>query len=205
MVYYLRGTGGRQTTTHLLPRRATQYPLSARLKRLEREVNKQKPELQQFRINRSTSSIAGVARNDFDVTADLVGSADFRDRISGDRWINKSIRVSLDGASNALSKVRIIVYSPTRASSLFIPATGFEFTQPLDHTAYRVFMDKSFTKAHSTQFLTAAVNCSLRNYETLYNSDGSTEDRNVIRVCLIWRSTTTDFLRQSYALYYTDK
>lgn len=180
-------------------------PLSARLKRLERQVNRQKPELQEYRVNRSTASSAGVAVNDFDVTEDLIGHASFRDRISGDRWINKQLRVTLDGASNALSKVRIVIYSPTRASSVFIPPTGFEFTQHPDHTAYRVFADRTFVKPHSTAFLTAKLVASLRNFETLYNTDGTTEDRNTIRVCLIWRSTTTDFLRQSYSLMYTDK
>lgn len=207
---YLRGTKPRSSYGSIPPSRpiinSRSIPLANKVRRLEYLLNKQKPELQQYRANFShTPSVVGVNEKDHDVTLEFVGDPSFRDRVLGDCWYNKKLVLKFFPLDNGSTTLRMIVYIPEKPSSVWSPATNYQFTQMPDHTAFKVLHDKTYTKTHSTTRLNGTVSVNLGNLLTKYNSDASTVDSGAIKIKFFWYSTTSNPMYFSTNLYYTNK
>lgn len=206
---YLRGTrtrtyGSISLPTKPLPNR-TSPTLANKVRRLEYLLNKQKPELQQYRANFSDPSVIGISTYDHDFTNALIADSTFRDRVLGDRWYNKKLLLKFFPADNGATTVRVIIYLPTKSTSTWSPSTNFFFTQIPDHTAFNVLHDKIYTKSHSTTRINGSVLVNLNNLLTYYDSDSGLVDSGSIKMKVIWYSTTSNPMYFSSSLYFTNK
>lgn len=180
--------------------------LGPRIRRLEAQISKHRPELQQFRNNLTETTVVSPTNTaDIDISRIFVDSPQFRDKVSGDRWVNKQLILNIHANDSGPGKLRIICYTPLRPDVIFAPATNYFYTQPLDHTAWKVHYDKTFNKRYAVQLLSQRCIIDLGNMQTLYNSDADNFDRNNVKLKLIWQSTTAQGLNISYEYYFTDK
>lgn len=186
---YLRGTKSNSNN-------ARPPTLSNKVKKLEREVGRLKPTLEDFRWNNTFVTVIGKSIHNLTVTEDIKDDADFRKKLLGDEWYNKQITCCFGATSANITRARIIIYSPKRGgSAAFAPSTGYEFVQVPDNTAWTVFSDTLHVAYTTNQPLTARVQASLKNYKTQYNSDGNIVERNNIKIYLVYQATTTDGVR----------
>lgn len=180
--------------------------LLPRIRRLEAELSRQRPELQQFRANAFLTTTAIIA-NDYDlnVTQVFIDDADFRDKVTGDKWYNKKLNIRLNSLDAGIAKVRVIVYIPQNTDSTLTLTAGYQYTQIPDSTAWKILHDACYDKPYSTALFYRNIHVNLGNALTLYNSDASLLDKNPIKCKFIWQSTNTTAFRVTTGLYFTNK
>jgi len=200
----LRGTRKRQRSTFEKP------TLQNQLDTLRRQVNKNKPETQYFRIKGNWTS-TGTSTQQFshNVTESLLSSSDFRDNVTGDVWSNLRLdyRTQLTPDS---TQYRVIIYTPKKAGQRFTPP-NYHFVTIPDPTAFTVWYDHSFSRdfdyVHQSgtkrphQFINKKLN--LRGMLTKNNSETSTIEKGELIITIIYDPQTNAELQGDYAYMLT--
>lgn len=199
---YLRGS-----KSNVRSRKST---LAGKLARLERQVNKQKPEIRHF-INTGAVTTASSTPNVLQVncTRDLIDDASFRSIVSGDHWNNHSLYIRASApAQGTVERCRLVVYSMLRAgtTSINFPGGSTGYSYIPDPTIANILYDNTFVPlelAGAFQF-SALIRCPRL---TAYNSTDNVIDRNPIQFCLITETPTglASVLNYSYRLLVSDK
>mgnify|MGYP000608867388 CR=1 FL=1 len=194
---YLRGTKAFQS------RRAP--TLSNKVTRLERQVNRQRPEKIHWIDSTNTFHALGQKSIDFDVTRLFINSTRFRDDITGDKWYNHSIdlRLKFDTPINGL---RVVIYTPKRSGTTTAGlTTGYtSFTAPLDPTAFIVHLDRAINSNYNSEYPFLRFYAKL-NSLTQYNSEADILDRNNIRVAILYEASNAGNIYYSWDLMVTNK
>lgn len=204
----LRGTVKRRRT---LAKPTLQNQITA----LKRQVARNKPELQHFRIasNWSSGASTASAQINLNVTETLINSSDFRDNVTGDLWSNARLdfRTYLTPDCN---QFRILIYVPKRAGQRFVPSS-YKFVDIPDPTAFTIYHDKTYSRdydvinSNNTKKPHEYVHriASLRNMLTKYNSESATIEKGEIIISIIYDPQTALTLQgdYSYMLTYTNK
>ena len=160
---------------------------ASRLDWLERKINRQKQEIQdRHNSSTATSAISNLNQINFSVTGDLIASSGFRNKIIGDKWGNKSLKVRCRGLDD-VSSMRIIVYVPRKVGTTFTPTL---FTSEPDHTLYRVFADRTYAVPSNGGDITGVVYANLGGLVTHYDTSSATLDQGEVRLTVFWKSTT---------------
>ena len=195
---YLRGTKAFQS------RRAP--TLINKVNRLERQVNRQKPEKIHFIdsaiFNNPTASYAFV---DFDVTRLFINDTRFRDDIMGDKWYNHSLKLKLH-FNTAIEGLRIVVYTPKRSGTTNsgLGANSVSWSAILDPTAFQVHLDRYYNSAYINSEPKLGYFCKIKSL-CQYNSEVDIIDRNNIRVALLWETKSAGDLRYDWDLTVSNK
>jgi len=196
---YLRGTKAFQA------RRAP--TLANKVTRLERQVNRQKPE----RIHSIKALIKNtpLAQFDFievDVTRELINNTPFfRENITGDKWYNHFLQFKLH-FNTSIQGYRIIIYTPKRSGSTTagLGANSASWTAILDPTAFQVHLDRYYNSPHTNSEPKATHSVRL-NSLTQFNSEVNIIDRNNVRVFVLWETKSAGDLRYEWDLTVTNK
>lgn len=180
---YLRGT----VKNFNAPMRR-RVPLDYKLLQLQRQINKQKPELQNFRTNDSLTIASGYTVNTLGITDLFAAAAIFDELVLGDKFINERLKMQFH-ASVAVIKMRIIVYFTKRTGASFSPAsTAAGFVSIPDPAAFQVLHDKVYISGNDTSGMAPSFNISLKKILTTYNRSSNTLERGDLRVCIITES-----------------
>ena len=114
---YLRGT----VAKYIKPRGATKYATDLAIRSLQRQVNRQKPEIQHWFSNTTfTVHPTNFGLSNFSPCETLAAAVDRDERVLGDSWINKSLEIRINGNDTEQGypgKVRLIVYIPKKSGS----------------------------------------------------------------------------------------
>lgn len=202
---YLRGTGIHSGKSALAKRVTLQNQITS----LQRQVNRNKAETQYFSIygnaNATTTSPEQVNHL---VTDTLINSSDFRTRITGDQWINKSLNFRLQIHSKCTA-LRYVIYVPKKSGNRFIP-TSYKFVQQPDPTAFWVLSDRCISRntvnyGSSEMSQHVSLNVSLKNLGTQFNSESSVLERGDIVIAIISDGDTGLRYDYAYQLTYCNK
>lgn len=181
-----------------------------KLARLERTINKIKPEIRHFLSSGTVTTASGTPNvTQINCTRNLIDDSAFRTIISGDHWNNHSLLVRCSGATmGTIERVRLVIYSQLRAGTTVInfPAGATSYSYIPDPTVATILYDQTFVPIQATgafQF-SAYVRCPRL---TAYNSTDDVIDRNPIQMCLITEtpSALSNVLNYSYRLLVSDK
>lgn len=186
---YLRGT-----VNNLQKKRERYTPgpvsLSNKVARLQRQVAHITPALNYF-IRTETPTSDAVSSFSYQTalinpTGEYVGSTQFRNEITGDTFYNKKLKVIWTGGpDNKIQAMRMVVYSPKLADTVFKPAnTKQGFVTIPDPAAFNVYFDEVFQDYESLAPFNWSREIPLRNKLTEYN--GSTLERGPIRISLMY-------------------
>lgn len=180
-----------------------------RIKRLENTVNRIKPELQEFKSGRVTlSSVNALYGNDtdFSIVNNLRDSADFREKVLGDKWMSKGLLLRWFNDDGNVYVNRVVVYMPVRAgnSNTWDPANNAEFVENPDMTAFKVLYDQTYTQRYALEYIHGKIYIPI-NRITAINSDSQNEtvDKGQIRVKMYWGSaSTTTNMEYAYSYFF---
>jgi len=190
--------------------------LANKLKKLERQVAKNKPELLQFRYNDTiANTVVGTNVFNIDISDDLTKWGSFRDNVTGDKWVNRQIHLNCFTEIDLIECARLVVYMPKNAFSIWSPSTGFEFVDQPDISAFKVLHDKI---VYPNSSLIDTVNgggsrfsCHAKvnmNNTTVWNSSSGNFEKNRLRAVLIY-STPQDVaniqFNYGYSYLFTNK
>lgn len=195
---YLRGSSNKAWTNGRPP------TIHNKVAKLERQVNKLKPTVEDFMFNGTLSTAIGTNVHNIDVTSAIIGDPNFRDRINGDEWYNHRLILNLQSLSN-LTRARIIIYSPKRADQNFVPTTSYEFSDFPHKEQHTVYLDTLQSNAYSAQHWVSRAIAKLLSTKTQYDSDSTTVTKSPIKMCIIYRSTSVDVVRYAYKILVQNK
>lgn len=186
MIYtpMLRGTVNKANAYWSRPKPPT---LKNQVQRLERQVARNRPERQYFTDGTNTSSFSlGYSSVDTDITSELVGSAGFRNKITGDKWMNESLKFMFYTSNGQINHVRVVIYSHKRPGASVSWGTGISSLNLLpDPSAVKIYYDRTFNQVASASTQIHGQGFALCKSLTLYNSDSGTIERNAIRIAFI--------------------
>lgn len=165
------------------------------IRALQRQVNRQKPEVQYFFSSDSESGVTQNAFHQFNYNPlETLASATNRgDLVLGDTWINKylEIRCQIGGRLGFCGPVRLIVYRPLKAGTTVTLGGFTNGTDPNQMSIlhdevikpYAVFNDDSVSG--SSQMIQNWVRrINLKNMKSTFTLSGAAEKNNV-RVALL--------------------
>lgn len=189
---YLRGSIRRMYK----PRGATStYTNALAIRYLQRQVNRQKPEVQYFFSSDSESGVTQNAFHQFNYNPleTLANAANRGDLVLGDTWINKylEIRCQIGGRLGFCGPVRLIVYRPLKANTTVTMGGFTNGTDPNQMSIlhdeiikpYAIFNDDSVSgSSQMVQNWVRRIN--LRNMKSTFTLGGTAEKNNV-RVALL--------------------
>jgi len=194
---YLRGT--KAFTARKAP------TLVNKVNRLQREVNRQKPEKIHWIDSANAAHVIGQKSIDVDITRLFIDEARFRDDITGDKWYNHSldVRLKFDTPINGL---RVVIYTPKRSGTTTAGlTTGYNsFIAPLDPTAFIVHLDRNINSNYNSEYPFLRFYTKLKAL-TQYNSEADIIDRNNIRVAILYEAQAAGNVYYSWDLTVTNK
>jgi len=180
---------------------------------LKRQVNRNKAETLYFRYDGQIDGPAGSGNKIHNLipTHNLITNPHFRTDVTGDRWINKFLKLKfyIEPDVNAF---RIVAYIPKKTGNRFTPS---RFTAFPDPSAFTILRDKLLTRTEtddidriaSRQAYTTTIN--LRNRQSVYNSNNAILEKGELVVMLMSNgSDSTAGTKQydyAYELIYCNK
>jgi len=180
--------------------------LANKVNRLERQVNRQKPE----KIHHIDSALVTVptaqfAHVDKDITRNFVDSTRFRDDITGDKWYNHSLKLKLH-FNSPIFGLRIVIYTPKRSgtTNAGLSASSASWTAILDPTAFIVHLDRYYNAPDINSEPKLGYYVNLKSL-CQYNSEVDIIDRNNVRVSILWEAKAAGDLRYDWDLAVTNK
>ena len=189
---YLRGTKKTMSGTMAAGRPFRKPTLRNQVNALQRQVNRQKPEIQHLiQSNSIASSGTGPQNYTSSPVQNLVGSADFRDRVTGDQWMLNYLQLKVDAGSN-LKYLRVVVYIPKRPGHSWVPGS-YPTTEFLDTSEFTVLRDISFpnTQYNSTDM---GNNYFIRlNKLCVYDSDTATIEKSNLKIAFVYDEIAPGF------------
>lgn len=109
---------------------------SLAIRNLQRQINKQKPELQHDVVLNTTSfnasELAGFSLWNITPSENLAADPDRGEKILGDSWVNKSLelRFSTDIVLGFQGDIRLVIYIPKKAGTAWVPSSMTDFVDP---------------------------------------------------------------------------
>lgn len=176
------------------------------IRHLQRQLNSQKPEIQQYQHSTTHSLTANAyVQRLTRVSYDLAGVADRSDRILGDTWVNKSLKIRLrcQDLANPYGLLRVMVVMPRKAGTTF----SFPENTIPESNALTMLLDREYTwdpDAHTQRQLNFTV--PLRNIQSTFI--GAIPEKGEIQVYVCYRNlntTTVMNLKQNIELSYSNK
>lgn len=197
---YLRGSRSKPTT--LMRRRV---PIDYKLLQLQRQINRQKPELNNLLSQNSISTSSGYNLNTIYLTNLLTASSLFDELVLGDKFTNERLKIHFHCNLSTI-KLRIVIYFSKKPATFFSPATSaLGFTSIPDPAAFNVLVDKVFTPTNDTSAMAPIINVSLRGLMTTYNRSNSTLERGDLQVAVISEAGGTTGISWSAQHYFRNK
>jgi len=206
----LRGTRNRVNKWQNASQKIT---LQNQISSLRRQVNKNKAETLYYRrdgeIDGQTTT--GIETHNLVPTQNLIANSNFRNDVTGDRWINKFLKLKFYLEPDCHS-FRIIAYIPKKTGQRFTPSRMTTFPDP---SAFTILRDKLITKTtaddidriSSRQAYTTTIN--LRDRQTVYNSTNATLEKGELVVTILSRGSANGSENKqydySYELIYQNK
>lgn len=204
---YLRGT----VAKYIKPRGATKYATDLALRSLQRQINKQKPEIQHwtsattFTVPPNTFSTAN-----FSPCETLANAVDRDERVLGDSWINKALEIRIRGDDTIYGfpgVMRLIVYVPKKAGTTI---TWANFGEIIDTNRCTVLHDEIVKPLMATtQGSTATTHSGIYNFVRklrLGNRKstfiGTTPEMNNVRVAVLTDGLSTLTSVQTFSINY---
>lgn len=186
--------------------------ISTKLRRLERKVNQQRPEIRYFQenINHSSGVASGVYTDDQSVTSYMVAASPFfRDNVSGDKWKNLSLLIKAASETSSLDRMRIQVYVPVRPGSTAstVTNTPADFTIQQDPSDIKLLYDRTWDATGFDGFITPTVFVKL-GFESVLNSSSGILEKGNIRVRITYETNVGSLspaMRWSMKLAFHDK
>lgn len=189
------------------------------IRSLQRQLNKQKPELQHwFNTVPFNVSPTALTTNNFGPCDTLAAASDRDQRVLGDSWVNKSLEIRVNSQDTEFGfpgKVRLIVYIPKKAG------TSISFgsiNSCLDTNQMTVLHDELVKPYHqgNTDGQSTGTYCpvwmfsrrvSLGNRISTFI--GTTPEKNNVRIALLTDGNSTSGIplawTMNYKLTYTNK
>lgn len=166
------------------------------IRSLQRQLNKQKPEVQQW-VSFTTNNIPQTtfAQWNLSPTDTLAAATDRDERVLGDSWINKSLEMRFSLGTNLAGfpgVVRVIVYVPKKAGTAITFTNMLDITDPNQMTVLYDQMIKPHIQGGNNQTTTGSFDCgvyhwvkkiSLGNRKSTYI--GTTAERNSVRIAVL--------------------
>jgi hypothetical protein len=199
----LRGTRNKRTYAMLNTKPTLQNQISA----LRAKVNSQKPETQHYQVANNHISGGTVATETVNLlpTSSLIGSTNFRQNVTGDKWTNIALRFKLNLEPDA-KMARIICYVPKKTGDRFSPGSYATTTIP-DPSSFWVISDSYVNPDTTAQNTCITRNFNLKKMKTIYDSNTTTLERGEIVVAIISEPGTAYTLQYSYGydlIYHND-
>lgn len=190
----LRGTWRKEQINKALAGRPTyQNQIDA----LRRKVNSQKPETQYFRVaGNHTSSGTAVEQVNHLVTSSLISSTNFRDKVTGDAWCNKLLKLKLNFDEDC-EYARVLVYVPKKAGERFAPSTYSTVTHP-DPSSFWVIADFYVNHLDATTNHCLSKVMSLARLKTIYDSNAAEITKGEIVISVIHKPNTAATTQYSF-------
>lgn len=186
-------------------RPSTKPSLQNQVDVLKRKVSRNTPETQYFQDLTSELIIGNVNQSfEVNVTDSLINTANFRDLVTGDKWINKSLQFHFDPHHNT-GMCRLVIYQPKKVGQRFQPVgTTAAYERYPDPSAFRVFYDHSWEPTRDNE-LRKKGSINLGNMMTTYNSDSSTLERGEIIVMFMVINADASRVNMALNLAYQNK
>lgn len=190
---YLRGTAN-QLQAARKRQRAGPPTLANKVAKLQRQVAHNTPGLNYFLRTESPNSDVSTGF-DYQVanvnpTSEYVGSTQYRTEITGDTFYNKRIKIVYTADTDKISAMRLVVYSPKLADTIFKPQnTPQGFCTVADPAAFNVYFDEVIEMKESLDPLSFSRVIQLYNKMTEYNGGTATLERGPIRITLLYKNT----------------
>lgn len=189
---YLRGTKKTMSATMAAGRPFRKPTLRNQVNALQRQVNRQKPEVQHLIQNNSiTSTSPGNQLYTSSPVENLVGNADFRQKITGDQWMLNYLQLKVNSGS-ALKYLRIIVYIAKRPGHKWTNGS-YPTTEFLDPSEFTVIRDISMP---NTNFNSTSMGNNFfipLNKLVVYDSDSATIEKGNLRIAFIFDEVAEGF------------
>lgn len=163
--------------------------LEEKLAYLERRINANTRAKANLHQNYTmTSAGVGYQLHTLNVTTDTINDALFRPIVNGDRFVNHYLRVNVVAHTNA-SIARVLVYSPSKPNTSFVPATSALglCTNP-DFEAFRVLKDTVINKPTSTSTKMHQIYVPLRNMVSIYNWSSGVLEKGEIKIMVLYHA-----------------
>lgn len=156
-----------------------QLPIDYKLRQLQRQINKQKPAIENHRASWTHSIASGFNKDSNAITTDFTGSPDFRKTIIGDRFTNLYLKHTHVFPSTCID-ARVLVYATRR--------TGVTFNPALTAAGYATIPDPAFVRVLSDNYITFTQSrgktvklfTPLKNIQTVYNESSDTLENGEI-------------------------
>ncbi len=172
---------------------------------LKAQVSKNKAETQYFRVSGNHVSGAGtLSTRNYRVTDSLINDVNFRDNVTGDKWVNKFLKLRFLAEADCKA-LRIVVYFPKKAGTAFNP-TSFALAAIPDPSSFWVIMDRTITEKDASGKFSTEAFLNLWGKHTLYDSNaGSIERGELIMTVISEQPATTFSYTYGYELGYCNK
>lgn len=179
--------------------------LENRLKRLQREVLKHKPSVEEFTdATTITHTGPGYLSNTYTITQDTKDDVDFRNKINGQDFLNRRLKVRLQGAIG-IDGVRVIIYVPNDPNDSFTPgASSAGMTVIPSFKKHKVLYDGMMTVHDYNLKPFQWIDINLRDALTRLAENGDVEKCN-IKMTVISHADVAVSLELYRAHYVTDK
>lgn len=176
--------------------RNTKPTLQNQITSLKYKVGSLKPETQYFRgVGNHTSTSGSTEITNLLPTGNLIASSGFRDNVTGDRWVNKFLKLRFV-AEPANTLLRVIVYFPKKPGTRFTPSSFATVSIP-DPSTMWVLMDKTVTEKDASGKFSFDALINLKGKHTIYDSNSATIERGELIVAVMSAGTATS-LQYSY-------
>lgn len=190
----LRGSVAKQEMHRVLNARPT---LQNQITALRRQVNQQKPETQYYRVSGTHNSTGiGIGQNNHLVTSSLIGSANFRQNVTGDQWANIALNLKFTMAP-ACQIARVLVYVPKKSGSRFTPASNGTVEHP-DPSSFWVVSDTYIRHNDNSTQEPASRRFNLKKLKTIYDSNAVSIERGEIVLTVIYDTAASSGQLYSY-------
>lgn len=172
---------------------------------LKAQVSKNKAETQYFRsAGDHVSGAAGVETTHYLITDSIVNSSGFRDNITGDKWVNKFLKLRFVGNDDC-NLLRILIYFPKKAGTSFSPSSHKRTAIP-DPSSFWVVMDRTITEKDASGKFSTEAFLNLLGKHTLYDSNASSIERGELIMTVISEGAPSSTLYSwGYELGYCNK
>ena len=166
--------------------------LSSKLRRLERKINKAKPEVRYFQENytHNSGATSGVYSTDESITSALItASPFFRDNVSGDKWQNLSLLIKAASTTISFDRMRLIVYVPLRPGSTAstVTNTAADFVIQQDPSDVKILYD--VTRIANGYDTTVGLGAYVKlGFMSILNSSAGTLEKGNIRVRITYET-----------------
>lgn len=196
---YLRGSIPQSFSSRQKRATYVKPTIQNQINQLSRRVGQNQPAKNYFRTSYTdTAILTGVGSTDSSLTNDFIAGTNFRNYVNGDTWSNVGLRIR-GVIENAADTFRVIVYVPKKTGNgLTASAVKSDMARILDPAAFWVLTD-FYVERQSVARGTYDKYISLKNLQTIYNTDSTVLERGDIRIYIAWDASSTGLVHHTSA------